>query len=454
MNDRRQSNGRRVWTIVAVALLMRAALLASAMNGPQSVFTPDSHSYWRLAESIRSGSFVIDGQPEIFRTPGYPAFVAAGRLIDGWPIVVSAQVLLDTLLVLLTFHLAGMLAGRQAGPLAATFQAITPVAVAASCRMLSDSLYALLLTGAIALLVAHFRGGKWKWLLAAAATMAAACYVRPIGVATAAVAGVVVLFGCRSIRRAGAFAAVVAVCLAPWVVRNAIAADYYGFSSFAGDSMYRFSAAEVIARRDGTDPASERRRLDAKVAAADLADTPGARSRYRSRQAMQIIGRDLGGHLAIHLKGAAAFWLPGATDVLEVAGATVGQRGTLAVLHAHGPVAAAKHYFADSPWAIVPAAVMIGVFAVKMFGVVVCVLSRARPRAPAPVGGSASAWLLVLIVLISALAGGPASTPRFRVAVAPLLSVAAAVGWLRLSARRRRGSGQEPSPLDPADRPT
>ena len=111
-----------------------------------------------------------------------------------------------------------------------------------------------------------------------------------------------------------------------------------------------------------------------------------------------------------------------------------GQRGTLAVLHADGPIAAVRHYFADRPLAAVPAAVLAAIFAAKMFGVVVCAAFRARLRM------SAAAWLVLLIVATASLAGGPASTPRFRVPVAPLLSVAAAVGWMRLVGGRRRAA--------------
>jgi len=443
MEDMRTSNGRRLWLVVAAALLVRGALLVSAAANGGSVLTPDSHSYLQLAGALAErGEFALHDQPEIFRTPGYPLFLAWAHPLPGgvWALL-AVQVLLDVALVVVTFHLAGMLAGRRAGELAAAFQAVTPVAMAASCRVLSDSLYALLLTGAVALLVAHLRGGKWRPLLAGAFVMAAACYVRPIGVAMAVVAAAVVLCRRRCVLRAIVFAAVVAACLAPWVVRNAAVADFRGFSSFAGESLHRFAAAEIIARREGTDAATVRRRLDAEVILADL-PTPGARSRYRKQQAMEIIGGDRGAYLTIHAAGAMAFWLPGATDVLEVSGATVGQRGTLEVLHSRGPVAAARHYFADSPWAIAPAVLLAGMFAVKMFGVAVCAVSRARLRM------SAAAWLMLLIVATSSMAGGAATTPRFRVPIAPLLSVAAAVGWLRLSRRRRAGAHASSLPAD------
>jgi uncharacterized membrane protein YbjE (DUF340 family) len=41
-------------------------------------------------------------------------------------------------------------------------------------------------------------------------------------------------------------------------------------------------------------------------------------------------------------------------------------------------------------------------------------------------------WLLAAVVVFSSLLGGPASTPRFRVPVEPLLSIAAAGGWALL----------------------
>ena len=43
---------------------------------------------------------------------------------------------------------------------------------------------------------------------------------------------------------------------------------------------------------------------------------------------------------------------------------------------------------------------------------------------------SSAAWLMGLIVLVAVLLPGPAGHPRFRVPIAPLLSVAAAAGWL------------------------
>jgi hypothetical protein len=124
--------------------------------------------------------------------------------------------------------------------------------------------------------------------------------------------------------------------------------------------------------------------------------------------------------------------LPGITDVLEIAGITTQQRGTLAVLQQQGLWAAVRHYFGGSEeamWLALPAAVLE---LAKYALVLVAAAAYLRPRM-----GSA-AWLIVLTVLVMIAIGGPAATPRFRVPVEGLLSLAAAAGVVRLAGRRHK----------------
>ena len=413
---------RVLWIILAVALVLRGGLFVAAAGNREGVFTPDSHGYWQLATSMaEQGRFARDGEAEIFRTPGYPAFLAGLRPVGGWRAVLAVQVLLDVALVVLTFVLGRMLAGSAVGLAAAGLQAISPLAIAGSCRILSDGLYALLLTAAVVVLIGGFRSRRWGPLVIAALVAAAACYVRPAGLAVVVIMTGVVLFRGGGLARAGVFAAIAAACLAPWVVRNARAADYVGFSSVATDSLDRFSAAEIIARRSGRSVEQVRRRLDDELEGQAPA-TPGAAARYRSRRAIETLAGNRGLYLRVHLTGSLAALLPGATDVLEVAGATSGQRGTLAVLHRRGLWPAVANYFGGSPWAVVVAAPLVAVWLIRLLGGLVCAGLKARWRM------SASAWLILLVVCGAILMGGPASTPRFRLPVEPLISAAAALG--------------------------
>ena len=150
---------------------------------------------------------------------------------------------------------------------------------------------------------------------------------------------------------------------------------------------------------------------------------------------MKTIRENPGAYAKIHLKGCLGLWIPGATDVLEIAGLSRGNRGTLDVLHRDGLWAAVNHYFGGNALGVIVAVPLVLIFLVKYIGVVTCVFVRFRFRM------SAEAWLLVGVVVVSAILPGPFGLPRYRLPVAPLLSVAAAVGWMTiLNVSRRRRS--------------
>jgi len=75
---------------------------------------------------------------------------------------------------------------------------------------------------------------------------------------------------------------------------------------------------------------------------------------------------------------------------------------------------------------------MVAVLLIRYLGVLLCGLWRLRPRM------TVAGWLCVLLVLAAFLLPGPANHPRFRVPVEPILSAAAAIGYVGLIERRRR----------------
>jgi hypothetical protein len=559
----------RLLGILFIALAVRTVMLFSVFQHVGRAITPDSRDYGELGQNwaqcgqylstqagitpATSGGYSGVLDPEIFRTPGYPAEIMVSMKIANFfrekthmstathdepfyyppakyqKILLSFQVLLDLHLVLLTFFLGRALAGHGAGLAAALFQAISPLAAAASCRILSDGVFAFMLTAALLLLLRHFRSGGWWSLLSAGLMMGAACYVRPVGLAFSAIMALVILCSRRGmgrgmgilpmsptgilpvssiptyvgispvvssspgraetalrlmggtpmprpeapsfaeatagrltadtavlhpkrVLRVAAFAAVVVACIAPWVIRNGITADYWGFSSFATDSIYWYSAAEIEALRQNL-PVEEVRDqfsreeylsygafLNLSAGRSLPGRSPhfrtiGSLARYRWDKARSIILAHPWDFLSIHLKGDIAFWLPGAPDALEVLGYTSGGKGTLDVLHRKGLVAAAKHYFGDNTTAMALAGVMVVILLVRYAGIMLCGLWRLRPRM------TAAGWLCLLLVLTAWLLPGPANHPRFRVPVEPILSVAAAIGYLGLLEWRRRRGG-------------
>lgn len=444
---------KTIWLglILAGAMALRLGLYTAVFTQPQQAFTPDSQGYYDLSQSLRHGVFSARHgtpaeHPEIFRTPGYPAFVLTGSLAEAWHgvpadghvrLVIFLQILLDTLLVGLTFCLGKALVGPRAGMLAALFQALSPVAIASCNRLLSDSLYALGLTTAMLLAIRSLREGSWRALIASGVALAAAAYVRPLGLAMMPLFVAAALAQRPRWARAGVLAALLGICVLPWVARNYFQADYLGFSSFAGDSLYANSASETLARAQGLSIEQGREIVKAQEAdflASKPDATPGDLARFHRERAMDIIAQHPAIYARLHLLGAAGALLPGATDILQIMGLTTGERGTIAVLHSQGLTAAVRHYFGDNLSALLLAAPMTLLWAIQIFALT-C-LGALGIRKAGRLG--AAGWLALAVTAASLLLTGPAGHPRYRTAVEPLLSIAAAQGLLMLLAASRR----------------
>ncbi len=432
-------NWKHLTIILVVAALLRIALLAGAWGNPAQLMTADSGGYIELSQSLVAGDgFTRDGQPEIFRTPGYPVFLTLAEPYGNAAVwaVAGMQIVLDVLLVYLTGLLGLMLIGPRGGLIAAAFQAVAVVALASSVRILSDGLFALTITMAVLLLLHHFKTSRWWSVLVAGAVMAVACYIRPVGLVMALACTIVLLVRRPwriSLAQAAGFGAVVLVMIAPWVVRNSVRADYVGFSSFATDSMFAFSAPKTLAQAEGitVDQAREKLRLDEQIHFEQSFPTVGESARYRARRVRAVLLEHPFTYAKLHVKGTTGWFMPAATDILEITGVTTGGKGTLAVIQTDGILAGIKHYFRQSPQSILVAAPFVLIAMVRFVGVAAFLAKRTPLQIPS------ANWLILVLVLVAILLPGPANHPRFRVPVAPLLSVVAAAGWITLTRRRK-----------------
>ena len=433
---------RSLKIILVVAALGRLAVLAGAWNAPHRLLAPDSEDYAELAVSLAAdGAFARDGQPEVFRTPGYPLVLAlamAGG--ESWPLWVALlQIAAGLLTVYLTFLLGGLLWSRRVGLWAAGLQAVNPLSIAADVRVLSDSLYALLLVLAVVLVVHHVKSSRVWPAAAAAAALGVSCYVRPVGVVPVVI--VLAVLAGRALVRLGSrrgearklgrvfFLSAVASLLivAPWTLRNHLVGGYPGFSSAAQVNTFHYEAPAVLARTRGMSPAEAREYLDDELRGAlqDVAaPTPGQIAAAKGAVGGEVLRDHPGVWIATHLKTSLATLLPGITDVLEVLGVTTAQRGTLEVLQTHGLQAAVRHYFGDATWAFWLCLPAIALLACKYIFVLVGGVRALR-------GGAGGLVVLLLAVALLFIAG-PAATPRFRVPAAALLSTLAAAGWVAL----------------------
>jgi len=438
--------------ILALALAVRLTVLAAGLTGGGTLLTPDSADYIETARTLAAhGRFARGpgGPPEVVRTPGYPlllagvwrtlagpAEIAKAPAADIIAPIAGVQCVLDMVLVGLTYLLGLRLGGRTVALVAAGIQACTAVAIAASVRTLADGPFALVVTAAILCLLAYLTGRRRRALLGAAVLLGVAAYIRPIGLLLP-IPAAVVLGAKWGLKPAGALCGIVAVCIAPWIARNWVVADYRGFSAIGAVNLYDYGAVAVWAHQAGVSEENMRLQARLNIRIQTLGASQAQTYQRRGRDALTVLSEHPALFVGLHLRACPVSLLPGATDVLETAGVTVGQRGTLAVLKRRGLTAAVRHYFGDHTAAVAMAVPMVALLATTYLGALITAVRRGRPRM------GAAGWLGLLTALTLLAAAGSASHPRFRVPVAPLLSATGAAGlvWLAGRVRRRRNAG-------------
>jgi 4-amino-4-deoxy-L-arabinose transferase-like glycosyltransferase len=427
--------------ILALAFVSRGALLGVSWRSDSAALSPDSPSYIAPALSLATeGSFKTAQQPEIFRTPGYPAFLVASGFTGplGYGIAQILQVLLDVLLIYLTFALGVRLVSPAAGLWAAGFQACSLVAMLSSVKILSDGLFAFLMTAAILLLVRYLEEGKLRLVMMAAGVTAAATYVRPVGFIFVPIVVLVLLFQRGRIVRVAAFVLVFAGLVAPWFVRNYLTVGYAGFSSVSDHNLLFYEAAGVWAKSHGLSTEKAREKLDMIYRQRLEVEKiePG------SPQAMRM-QRQMGGgillaypatFLRVHSATSLNSLLPAGTGLLEMLGVTSGSRGTLSVLHTAGLWAATKYYFGSNITAMLLMVPDVAFLVIQYLAISAYGLWQLRLRG---LNWGPAGWLIVLTILAFVLVGGPAAVPRFRLPVEPLLNLAAGASVAMVLKRRK-----------------
>ena len=209
-----------------VATTQTAAVDANGRPARPFVVDGDAAGYWDLAGDLAAGrAYAVHEPPRrVMRTPGLPAVLAVSRLVApdsthaarGW---LAALSMLGPWLV---FLLGRELADERTGLVAAALVAVSPLIVAFSPLVLSESLFGIALTAQM-LALARVRRGRWRWAIAAGVAGAAACYLRPAW--CPAMAAIPIVWTLTHRTRTGLVQAVViaaafAVCWLPWIVRN------------------------------------------------------------------------------------------------------------------------------------------------------------------------------------------------------------------------------------------
>lgn len=252
--------------ILGAALLLRALPILTGPNQFERVSTLDTPLYLDLATNlVERGTFASTPGTapgarlenpwplEVFRTPGYPLFLAgffALGVKTPLPILV-VQILCDLALVVLAFSIGTRLFGPAAGCVAALLMALDVTHVVQSNLVMSDIPFALVVGAALALAVAAAPSSRMREAVAAGILLLLASAFRPVGFGLSLI---VAGFWLHRTRR-GAQAAVLLLLglsfASAWTFRNYRAVGEPTPSSAFDFNLYVLTAGRVVARATG-----------------------------------------------------------------------------------------------------------------------------------------------------------------------------------------------------------
>jgi len=285
--------------LVALGFLARLAIALMIGEG-QAARLPESEEYRAIGNSVaEGGGFVLPKGPSgpsrlAWRMPGYPLLVAATERLMAVPLhgLAVFQAVSGAVTLVIVGWAAARLAGTWAGLVAVALVAFDPYQVYFAALAVPVVPTGMALAAAMALglkFLSSAGSSRWAWLWAAAAgaALAAAAYLQPWAAGLVFPSGVAAFVARRHRRTLAGWAvgtAVLMLCLAPWLVRNAVRLGVPVLTTTTGQRLFDGTPArcsggasasgETTRHAEGLDEVG-RDVSYLKLAAAEIANAPG-----------------------------------------------------------------------------------------------------------------------------------------------------------------------------------
>jgi hypothetical protein len=434
---------KRLFFLLTVVIVTRLlfAFIIWKVHGPSGFFRGDTPGYIELAQSLLHGSFLspgtysIRGTPEIFRPPGYPLLLLPAIALRHVVLIgLLENFLLATISAWQVWRLVtDLFPGSKAASWAVLLYCFEPMGLVDSETLMSETAFTTLFLLFVWLLIRFFHEPTYLKLALPAFTLGSATYIRPVPIYLGLWLIPVFFFLLRKLSwgqrviRATLFAFMFMLSLVPWIIRNAVVADYKAFSSAQDWNLYMTSAATVQAKLEHRNPSEVMVEWGFTTSIEDyLRAHPEQRTwpeaeivRFWHTEAKRIISSHLLTYSVIHAKGCVrVIFNPGVTDVLRSAGIYPDSSNPLAPKLDQGFIPAAFWLFQQYP----VTAILIPLMTLQLLLYYALALAGLR-RMPFETGFLFCA-LFLYFVLVSAT---PAAMSRYRAPVMPLVCISAAV---------------------------
>ena len=436
--------------LVLVGLLAFARMSLSILvyQNPEPAYFPDSAGYERLGKSLLDGTAYRSTrveEAELFRPPGYPAFITLpyGLLGRNAGNLVLLQLGLGGPIIFLLYQLGLRLHSPPAGLVAAALYAFDPLSALWGLAVLSDTLFTALVVVGLYGLVRWQLERRAGWLVLAGLAGGVSALVRPVGLLLLPLWALIVFLTGRGLQQSkrspasqvavkgllvfgGAFLLIVM----PWSVRNKLVWDVFGISSVAARNgglteiyLEEYLAPATIAERDG---------VSLEAARESLIPPTGLSRASRTAWFTRVIWSNPQHYAKAHLKGTLQS-IVGIEyiDWFEFFGRPAERPGLLVALQAGDPGDIARRLagsLADQP-AVAAALILSLLYQLLLYLAALLGFRSLYRRQP---------WTLALLVATGAiliLVPGVVGESRFRVPVQPILALMAGLGLVPTESR-------------------
>lgn len=423
---------RRLLLIAVIAAAVRLAAVLAILAHPWqgAIYQNDSDEYMAMGRALAGGDLLFTGVPwqPLFRTPGYPIFLALFYAL-GMPDlqVALVQALLDACSCILIFRMAeSALQDRSAALAASALYALNPLFLAYSFQLLSETLFLFVFIIANIVFLSGLREkgfGRGRAALLGAA-FGLMIWIKPSALLLPLIYSAVLRLKGGSLRDIGLLLAIPAAFALAWAGRNYVIEGEPVLSATALWNVVCYYAGDIAmtpgADLSGHELTIERFRLYDPASCTDL---PYPELREGLYPALDLIGRNLP-LFALHtLRGGILLF-----DPFNPAG-HIGS--ALSGIPSYGIERLMLSGGEGFQW-FLPIYVYAFAYQACLYAFAAFHLRKGEAR------GEALFMIFAMLLAYSILLNGPLGYARYRFPLEPFLILFAASGMLEATGRYRR----------------
>ncbi len=427
-----------VYSILGCNLILQVVLLVLiARYNPDGVWAPDSQDYHVLAINLLDrGEFSrfskVPFDAEVFRTPGYPLFLAViYKFVGIHPLrVIPFQIGLSLLTLYLTYRIAERLFNEKVGLWAAGLLAVDPVSMLHSHLVLSETPFACCLTTSVYFFLGAVKEDRrYGRSVLGSFFLALATLTRPTTYYLGTILLPLILLAYwlstadrkKAVRSVLAVVVVQVILVGGWQVRNYLRTGSAEFSHIKGAALLFERASGIVAMAEGLSYDEAKKKLVSLYAgplhhglARETQAELGARW---EKEGYRIIQQHPFMFLWVALKGGAALMV-GPSNLAMLFGVK-SEAFRSALLQRK------FDRFPTGVWLGGVSAAAYGLlYLVVLYAGIVLFVRRGRLT-------NEALFLILVALYVIAISSGPEAYSRFRMPIMPFFCILSAAGYFR-----------------------